>query len=457
MIVMKFGGSSLESAQAIQRVVGIIASRADRKPVVVVSAMGKTTDRLLAVARAAVEGRRAEALEKLAELQQYHVTEASKVALEAELPQLTTFIGEHYVELTELIKGLAALGELTNRTIDAVSSFGERISSYVVTLALRGQGHKAAHVDSRKVIVTNDRFSEAAPLLEPTQAKLNAAVPPLVEEGNIVVMGGFIASTVSGVTTTLGRGGSDFSASLIGAAIGVEEVQIWTDVDGVMSTNPAMIPAAHRVRVLSFGEASELAYFGAKVLHPSTMLPAVKSDIPVRVLNSRNPQVEGTLIVSKTPPSDAVVKSIAYKGGITVVNVQSTRMLMAHGFLAKIFAVFERHSTSVDMVTTSEVSVSLTVDRTEKLPDIIQELEAFAQVTSTPKQAIVCVVGEKIRYTPGVAGTVFAALNGINVGMISVGASRLNISLVIDESDLKSAVEALHEAFFAEVDQTVFA
>jgi aspartate kinase len=270
-------------------------------------------------------------------------------------------------------------------------------------------------------------------------------------------MGGFIASAENGVTTTLGRGGSDFSASLIGAALGVEEVQIWTDVDGVMSTNPSMIPGAHRVRVLSFGEASELAYFGAKVLHPSTMLPAVKSNIPVRVLNSRRPNVEGTLIVRETPPSHAVVKSIAYKGGITVVNVQSTRMLMAHGFLAKIFAVFERHATSVDMVTTSEVSVSLTVDRTERLADIIQELEGFAQVTSTPKQAIVCVVGEKIRYTPGVAGRVFEALNGINVGMISVGASRLNISLVIDEGDLKAAVEALHEAFFSEFDETVFA
>jgi aspartate kinase len=457
MIVMKFGGSSLESAQAIQRVVGIIASRAGRKPVVVVSAMGKTTDRLLAIAHAAVQGNRAEALAKLAELQQFHLGEATQVAPEADRQQLKEFITEHYVELTELIKGLAALGELTTRTIDAVSSFGERISSYVVTLALRGQGLKAAHVDSRQVIVTNDRFSEAAPLLELTHARLNAVVPALVEDGSIVVMGGFIASTEKGITTTLGRGGSDFSASLIGAALGVEEVQIWTDVDGVMSTNPSMIPDAHRVRVLSFGEASELAYFGAKVLHPSTMLPAVKSNIPVRVLNSRRPQVEGTLIVSETPPCDAVVKSIAYKEGITVVNVQSTRMLMAHGFLAKIFAVFERHATSVDMVTTSEVSVSLTVDRTERLADIVQELEGFAQVSSTPKQAIVCVVGEKIRYTPGVAGKVFEALNGINVRMISVGASRLNISLVIEESDLHAAVEALHEAFFAQVDETVFA
>jgi aspartate kinase len=457
MIVMKFGGTSVESAQAIQRVVGIVASRADRQPVVVVSAMGHTTDHLLDIAAAASQGRRDEALEKLAELQQSHLREAAQVASESDRAEVAAFLEERYRELGELIRGLAVLGECTKRTIDAVSSFGERISSFVLTLALRANGLKAAHVDSRQVIVTDDRFGEAAPLLDLTKARLNAAIPPLLREGNIVVMGGFIASSQSGVTTTLGRGGSDFTASLVGAALGVEEVQIWTDVDGVLTADPTMLPDAHRLRVLSFGEAAELAYFGAKVLHPSTMLPAVKSNIPVRVLNSRRPEGEGTLIVSETPSSDAVVKSIAYKEDITVVNIQSTRMLMAHGFLARIFDVFERHATSVDMVTTSEVSVSLTVDRTERLPAIIAELEEFAQVSRTPKQAIVCVVGEKIRYTPGVAAKVFEALNDINVRMVSVGASRLNISLVIDESDLRPAVEALHQAFFAQVDATVFA
>ena len=457
MIVMKFGGTSVESAQAIQRVVGIIASRTDRKPVVVVSAMGHTTDYLLDIVAAASQAKRGEALEKLAALRQSHLSEASQVASEADRAQLDTFLEEHYSELAELIKGLAALGECTRRTIDAVSSFGERISSFVLTLALRAKGLKAAHVDSRQVIVTNDRFGEAAPLLDLTQARLNAAIPPLIQEGHIVVMGGFIASTESGIATTLGRGGSDFTASLVGAALGVQEVQIWTDVDGVLTADPTMLPDAHRLRVLSFGEAAELAYFGAKVLHPSTMLPAVKNNIPVRVLNSRRPEGEGTLIVSETPSSNAVVKSIAYKEDITVVNIQSTRMLMAHGFLARIFDVFERHATAVDMVTTSEVSVSLTVDRIERLPEIVKELEGFAQVSHTSKQAIVCVVGEKIRYTPGVAATVFEALKGINVGMISVGASRLNISLVIDEDDLQPAVEALHHAFFSQVDETVFA
>jgi aspartate kinase len=457
MIVMKFGGTSVESANAIQRVVGIIASRAGRRPVVVVSAMGHTTDHLLDIAQAAAKGKRAEALHKLAELERSHLHEATQVAAAADRARLESFLEEHYHELGELIRGLAALGEFTTRSIDAVSSFGERISSFVLTLALRAHGLQAAHVDSRQVIVTNDRFSEAAPLFELTQARLQAVIPSLIDQGNIVVMGGFIASTEFGVTTTLGRGGSDFTASLVGAALGVDEVQIWTDVDGVMTANPSLQPDARRVRVLSFGEAAELAYFGAKVLHPSTVLPAVKSNIPVRVLNSRRPQVEGTLIVSETPPSAAVVKSIAYKEDITVVNIQSTRMLMAHGFLAKIFDVFERHATSVDMVTTSEVSVSLTVDKTERLPEIIRELEAFSQVSHIPRQAIVCVVGEKIRYTPGVAAKVFAAVENVNVRMVSVGASRLNISFVIDEGDLRQAVEALHEAFFANIDEAVFA
>lgn len=457
MIAMKFGGTSVESAQAIQRVVGIIAARADRKPVVVVSAMGHTTDHLLDIAKSASQGKRAEALEKLARLQQSHLREASQVVSQDDRPQLEAFLEEHYSELGELIKGLAVLGECTRRTIDAVSSFGERISNFVLTLALRAKGLKAAHVDSRQVIVTNDRFGEATPVMELTQERLNKTIPPLVQDGNIVVMGGFMASTVSGVTTTLGRGGSDFTASLVGAALGVQEVQIWTDVDGVLTADPTMLPNAHRLRVLSFEEAAELAYFGAKVLHPSTMLPAVKSKIPIRVLNSRHPEGEGTLIVNETPASGAVVKSIAYKEGITVVNIESTRMLMAHGFLAKIFDVFERHSTSVDMVTTSEVSVSLTVDEAERLPAIVKELEEFAAVSHTPKQAIVCVVGEKIRYTPGIAATVFEALNDINVRMISVGASRLNISLVIDENDLQTAVQALHQALFADADQTVFA
>jgi len=281
-------------------------------------------------------------------------------------------------------------------------------------------------------------------------------VRPLAAAARIVVMGGFIARTQQGQPSTLGRGGSDFTASIVGAGIDAEEIQIWTDVDGIMTADPSVIPDAKRLRQLSFTEASELAYFGARVLHPSTVLPAIERNIPVRVLNSRKPEVEGTLIMAECPPSTAVVKSIACKEGIAVIDIRSTRMLMAHGFLAAIFEVFDRYRTSVDVVSTSEVGVSLTIDRTDRLDEIGPELQRIADVTYAPNQAIVCLVGDAISHTPGVAATIFTALEAINIRMISQGSSRTNVSIVIDERDLPMAVRALHHAFFADPDETLF-
>ncbi|MBI1355641.1 MAG: lysine-sensitive aspartokinase 3 [Acidobacteria bacterium] len=457
MIVMKFGGSSVESAEALQRVAAIIASHNRRQPVVFVSAMGKTTNRLLEIASLAASGERSAALDKIAELRAFHFEHARLVCPDRELDALRTFLDDHFQELETLVKGLAAVGELTPRSTDAVSSFGERMSSYILALALRSAGLDAVHVDAREVMITDERHGEAAPLMGPTEERMREVVAPLVSEGAIPVMGGFIASTRKGVTSTLGRGGSDYSASLGAALLGAEEVQIWTDVDGVMTADPSIAPDAHRIRVMSFAEAAELAYFGARVLHPSTMAPAVDKDIPIRVLNSRRPEVEGTLIVAESLASGTVVKSIAYKEHITVVDIRSTRMLMAHGFLARIFEVFEKHATSVDMVTTSEVSVSLTVDRTDRLDAIVEELNAVAEVDRRNGRAIVCVVGEGIRKTPGVSAKIFSALGEIPVSMISLGASRLNVSFVVEENDLDETVRRLHATFFSEVDPQIFA
>ena len=457
MIVMKFGGSSLASADAIHRVTGVVAAQAERRPLVVVSAMGKTTDRLLSIARSAAAGDLPGAARQADELKSYHLREAGQVVADDARGELEAFVETHFLELMELVGGLSALGGVTPRSIDAISSFGERLSSFVISLALRNSGIDVAHIDSRQVIVTDNRFSQASPLLDLTNQRLNEKIPPLLEQHQAVVMGGFIASTTGGVTSTLGRGGSDYTASLVGAALGAEEIQIWTDVDGVMTADPTIQSDARRLRVMSFAEASELAYFGARVLHPSTMLPAVKSNIPIRVLNSHRPDVEGTLVVSECPPSTTTVKSIAYKEDITVVDIRSTRMLMAHGYLAKIFEVFDRLETPVDMVSTSEVEVSLTIDRTERLAEITDELQRFSEVTHSGGQAIVCLVGDNLRYTPGIAGKIFTAMEGINIRMISQGASRLNVSFVIDEKDLRSAVQALHGTFFATVDEDVFA
>ena len=445
MIVMKFCGTSVESAAAIERVAGIVRARVNRHPVVVVSAMGKTTNRLLASANHAVSGRRDEALRELLSLRDFHLRESA----------MERTVDEHFQELSELIKGLAILGELTPRSIDAITSFGERLSSLIVANHFKKLGMKAAHVDSRKVIVTDNRHTQAAPLFPETYSRLAECIPKLAAD-RVVVMGGFIGSTREGVTTTLGRGGSDFTASIVGAGIGAEEIQIWTDVDGMLTADPRIMPGGRRVRLCSFDEAAELAYFGAKVLHPATVLPAVEKNIPVLILNSRRPEVEGTRIIADHVHSTNVVKAIACKKDIVLVNIHSTRMLMAHGFLHRIFEIFNRYETPVDMIATSEVSVSLTVDSAQALDPIRRELEQFAEVSIENGQSVICLVGENIRHTPGVAARVFSALGNINVRMLSQGASRLNISFVVATEDLEPAVKSLHEQFFSELDPTVF-
>jgi aspartate kinase len=455
MIVMKFGGTSVESAAAIERVASIVKARVELKPIVVVSAMGKTTNKLLAIAQAAIAGKRDEYIRQLHDLRDFHSREARRVVPLAHRAELDRTLDDHFQELTELVKGIAVLGELTPRSIDAISSYGERLSSYIVALAFEHFGVPAVHVDSRKVIVTDKRHTQASPLFAETYKRLAAAIPPLAEK-KVVVMGGFIASTEDGVTSTLGRGGSDFTASIVGAGVGAAEIQIWTDVDGMLTADPTILPGGHRVKTISFAEAAELAYFGAKVLHPSTVVPAIERNIPVLILNSRRPDVAGTRIVSESVHCTNVVKSIACKRKITLVNIHSTRMLMAHGFLRRIFEIFDRHETSVDMVATSEVSVSLTIDNTLQTHQICNELSEFSQVAMEPEQAIVCLVGENIRYTPGVAARVFNALRDMNIRMISQGASLLNLSVVVAEKDLRNAVEALHTEFFAQLDPAVF-
>src|ERR1700733_11667688 len=455
MIVMKFGGTSVESAAAIERVAGIVKARLERRPIVVVSAMGKTTNKLLALAQAAIKGQKDDYIRQLHDLRDFHSREARQMVPLARRAELDRSLDEQFQEMTELVKGLAVLGELTPRSVDAISSYGERLSSYIVSLAFEYFGVPSTHVDSRKVIVTDSRHTQAAPLFAETYRRLAATVAPLAEQ-KVVVMGGFIASTEAGVTSTLGRGGSDFTASIVGAGVNAEEIQIWTDVDGMLTADPTILHGGHRVKINSFAEAAELAYFGAKVLHPATVVPAVEKNIPVLILNSRRPDLSGTRIVSEAVPCGNVVKSIACKRNITLVNVPSTRMLMAHGFLRRIFEIFDRHATPVDMVATSEVSVSLTIDNISQTQQICQELSEFSDVGMEPDQAIVCLVGENIRYTPGVAARVFGALRDLNIRMISQGASLLNLSIVVMEKDLRPAVERLHGEFFRELDPDVF-
>ena len=455
MIVMKFGGTSVESAAAIGRVAGIVRSRLALKPLVVVSAMGKTTNRLLAAADKAAAGNLGDALRDAEELLAYHRREAAALAPGEKQAEAEAVLERRFEELESTLERIAAGGRVTPALWDETASYGERLSSELIALAFSAFGIPAAHVDARAVLVTDSRHTQALPLYSRTYARLKEKVAPLLED-RVAVMGGFIGATAEGVTTTLGRGGSDFSAAIAGAGIGAEEIQIWTDVDGMLTCDPRVLPGGRRVRKISFAEAAELAYFGAKVLHPATVQPAIEKNIPVRILNSRRPEVEGTLIVAGTVACRNPIKSIACKRGITVVEIRSLRMLMAHGFLRRIFEVFDRYQTPVDLVTTSEVCVAVTIDQPRQIGGIERELARISDVRVLPDQAILCLVGDALRETAGIGARIFTALREINVRMISHGASFNNVSLVVRDEDVVPAVAALHEEFFHEVDPEVF-
>jgi aspartate kinase len=456
MIVMKFGGTSVMDPAAIQRACSIVQERVERKPVVVVSAMAKVTDQLLAMGRAAGNGDREQALQLSQALRDRHRDTARKLLGPASYEQFHSTLEQEFDSLDELLRGIAAVGELSPRTSDYVVSYGERLSSKMCAAAFCAMGVNSTLVDAREVMITDGQHTKALPLIDEIDACTQAIMGPLLDAGRVPVVGGFLGATKDGVQTTLGRGGSDYSAALFGAALNAETIEIWTDVDGMMTTDPRICPDAHRIKIISFEEAAELAYFGAKVLHPATVLPAIRKNIPVRVLNSLNPKNEGTLIVGRAPHSKSTFKAIAAKKGITIVDVTATHMLMAHGFLRQIFEVFDRHRCSVDVVATSEVSVSMTVDSAQALPQIATELQKIADVHYKEHNAIVCLVGENIREKPGIAAQVFTALGDINVRMISQGASEINLTFVIDETDVPEAVRRLHARFFSDVDPEVF-
>jgi aspartate kinase len=457
MIVMKFGGTSVEDAAAIDRAACIVRERVREKPVVVVSALAKVTDQLLAMARAAGAGDREKAIQLSRALRERHYTVAGELLGTGVFTQFHSELEADFDGLDELLRGLAAVGELTPRTCDNAASFGERIASKIATAAFAARGIPARLVDARECILTDSHYTHAIPIFDETNDRTVARLKPMVTAGKVPVMGGFIASDAQGATTTLGRGGSDFTAAIVGAALGAERIEIWTDVDGMMTTDPNLCAGARRIRAISFDEAAELAYFGAKVLHPATLVPAIDKNIPVQVLNSRNPKNEGTRITARAPSCTNTFKAIAAKKRITVVDVVSARMLMAHGFLKSIFDVFDRHRCPVDVVSTSEVSVSLTVDSNEAIPAIAADLEKLAYVKYEGRKAIVCLVGENIRGTSGIAAKVFTAISDINVRMISQGASEINITFVIEEDDVPEAVRRLHELFFSDLDPNVFA
>jgi aspartate kinase len=455
---MKFGGTSVEDAKAMERTAAIVRGRRERglDAVVVVSAMAKVTDLLLAAAGAAGRGDKTGALAISARLRLRHVDTAAELLKGDRFLHIQTVLGQECDALDDLLRGIAAVGELTPRTNDLVVSFGERLSSRMVAAAFDQRGLDGVHVDARTCIITDSTYGKAVPQEDLIEAKLGEVVLPLIEAHKTPVMGGFIGSNVEGITTTLGRGGSDYTAALVGGGLHAGAIEIWTDVNGIMTTDPRICPDALRVKTISFEEAAELAYFGAKVLHPATILPAVQKSIPVWVLNSRNAENEGTKITAMAAKCASPFKSIAAKKRLTIIDIVASRMLMSHGYMKAVFDVFDKYKCVIDMVSTSEVSISLSVDSNQRLPEICAELSKIADVKMEGHKALVCLVGEDIRGHNGIAGRVFSAISHVNVRMISQGASEINMSFMIDEEDVEEAVRSLHGVFFADPDETVF-
>jgi aspartate kinase len=447
VIVMKFGGTSVRDAEAVRRLASIVAREA-RPRTVVVSALSGVTDALLAVAKQAEAGEAAAARQAVADLHRRHEAMSVLVRAPEKRADLLAAIDGLFRELDAVVHALAVVGEVSPRSCDLIASFGELASSRIVAAALEDAPLPARWIDPRLILVTDARHGAAAPDRAATDERLREHVAPLLAEGAVPVTGGFVGAAAGGLTTTLGRGGSDYSAALFGAGLAAEEIQIWTDVDGMLTADPRVVDGPRVVPRLSFDEASELAYFGAKVLHPSTILPAVGLGIPVRILNAQRPASAGTLITRSVPEGGDGPAAIACKRGLARIDIASTRMLMAYGFLRRVFEVFERFRTSVDVVTTSEVSVSVTIDDRRCVDGILAELRAFADVSCEDGMAIVCAVGERLRTDAHLATRVLSALDGIPLAMVSQGGSRKNITVVLHDADVAAAMRGLHRRFF---------
>ncbi len=450
MIVMKFGGTSVGGYEEISNAISIVRQRLEKKPVVVTSAMSKMTDLLYNIAASADKKQDTELKENMDKLRERHIDVAEHL-LESNVEmmlQTTSRINEICDELEAYTKAICVLGELSARSKALIISYGEILSSTIFASAMNASGIKTALVDAREMIITNDNHLKADPDIE----KIRQCVPQIIssvdQDTEVVLTQGFIAKSKNGEPTVLGRGGSDYSASLIAMALDAETIEIWTDVDGVLTADPNKIKTAQRLEKISFEEAAEMAHFGAKVLHPLTIEPAIKKNIPIYVLNSKNPQCEGTAILNSKYIADGA-KSISFKENILVINIFSTKMINASGFLGKVFDIFSVNRVSVDLISTSEANISMTVEDGQDIHKVIEELSAFATVEVDTGKAQISVVGQNLINQPGVLDKIFAPLDKERIYMVSQGASLINLSIVVDKQALNDSIEAIHNAFFA--------
>ena len=456
MIVMKFGGTSVQDAAAVNQVVEIVSARLDSRPVVVVSAMAGVTDMLLQIAGMAKNRQFDRASCLINELRERHSAAAREIlrARDDSSPFSPNYVESRiewlFHELEQLARDVASLGELTLRSQDAIVSLGERLSSLLVAAAFAARPTPVALVDARQLIITDDNFSGAEACAPETEASVRARLAPLIEAGRLIVTQGFIGATSEGAPTTLGRGGSDYSAAIIGAALGAEAIEIWTDVDGMMTADPRIVPGARRLEELSFDEAAELARMGAKVLHPKTLLPAIGSDIPVQIYNTHNPSSPGTRILARSRPSSYSIKSIALKRNVVVIKVAAARKQSPDGFLSSILEVIEKHRLPIDVMTISATAASFAVANMPHLEAIARDLRDFGEVTLESDKAMICVVGDDLKLNPQVTARLMASLDDIGLSLVCQGASQISLVFVIEECESERAVRSLHNQFFAE-------
>ena len=447
MIVIKFGGTSVGDAGAIERAAEIVRGRLPRRPVVVVSALAGTTNALLAIADQAASGQLVPAISNVQALRDRHLRETERLLGHCDdAAEVASDVSVMFDELASLAEALSVLGHVTPRSMDRLAATGEQLSSRIVVAAFRARGIPARLVEATDVMITDRQFMRAEPRADLIADASQRILRPIVQGGEVPVLGGFVGATEEGVTTTLGRGGSDYSASLFGAALRADAIEIWTDVDGMLTADPRVVQGARLISQIRFDEASELASFGAKVLHPSTIAPAVRLGIPVWIFNSRNPDGTGTRITFDAPRRP--VSALAGKKDVTLLRIATPRMLLAHGFLRTIFDIFDRHRTSVDVVATSEVSVSMTIDDVSHLDELMVDLRSLGDVAVERHRGIVALVGAGLGDHAPTMARAFDALGALKVHMVSLSASGINLTIVVDGEQVNAALRLLHDAFF---------
>jgi aspartate kinase len=453
MIVMKFGGTSTQDAHAMANVSRIVTSRYSQQPIIVISAIAGATNSLEKIGALAAEGKRAEALDVMTGLlERHHVIVRELIKQSERNAALLAHLSSSRNELEDLIKGVSILRELTPRTLDTLYAFGELLSSRLIAAVLQEQGVNAQWVDTKDFMLTDENFNNALPLMEEVESRLSSLVLPLVRQGIVPVTQGYIGVTETGRRTTMGRESSDYSAAVIGAAMNVDDIQIWTDVDGILTADPRVVAVPMKVKRLSFEEAFELSFFGAKVLHPNTMLPAIAKNIPIHIYNSRQPQRSGTQVISYVANDKTVLKSIAYKKNVTVLTVVPKKRYNQFVFWEHLYTILTKHGATPSMTVTSEYSIAFVLDAKNAHHGIIHEMNDFGICEVLENKAILCLVGANVRQSPKLMERLFSAIPRERISMVSFGASRHNISMIVDVDHIHEAVINLHKEFFSKIE-----